>query len=254
MTTIDPGAVRAWARYEDGREALRRLLEQVHDATLAHTQQELKRYRSGLKPPDLAAAAPGPLFPRGLYEVRFGLSVPAAYTEQSLQVACWPEDGVPYLGLVVIPRDGAILLDEGNRKLQRHVKALLDAGFIPNVGPEPSWYASRSGSSYCLERRACSASRPDEGGHHNRRQQRNPALRRDRAAAPPASSEKAQEVGIVAGPRDRATGPRLRRLANRLQRRHDLRERVLHQQLLVFPADVAPPFRWRPAARVGQVT
>lgn len=141
MTTIDPGAVRAWARYEDGREALRRLLEQVHDATLAHTQQELKRYRSGLKPPDLAAAAPGPLFPRGLYEVRFGLSVPAAYTEQSLQVACWPEDGVPYFGLVVIPRDGANLLDEGNRKLQRHVKALLDAGFIPNVGPEPSWYS-----------------------------------------------------------------------------------------------------------------
>ena len=119
---------------------LKHLFEQVHDETLAYVQQELKHYRSGVKPTDLAGPA-GRIGEGGTYEVRFGISVPAAYVGQSLQVACWPEDGAAYFGLVVIPRDGENLLDQSNSKLRRHVDALVDAGFVPNSGTEPSWYS-----------------------------------------------------------------------------------------------------------------
>lgn len=146
MTGINADAVRAWARAYEGREALASLLKQVARETVEHTQRELRRvYRIRREPTELArpwyrTVKESTLIQSGVYEVRFGIRVPADYKDQTLQATFWTEDGKPFFGLVTNPRDGDNLLDEGNKKLQRQVNTIVNAGFVQN-GSFASWYS-----------------------------------------------------------------------------------------------------------------
>lgn len=107
MTPIDAGAVRAWSRYCEGREQLQWLLIQQSQA-----------------------------------EMTFGISVPASYGEQSLQVACWMENpGEIRFGVTVLPRDAAVALDRRDARLLRQLKLLTDGGFA-QTGSSAAWFTS----------------------------------------------------------------------------------------------------------------
>lgn len=143
MSQIDADAVRGWARFAEGREALTWLLASVQRAVVEHTGRELKRRHRIAGPLETLATLAKPRTRNvsiGTYEVRFGVSVPAAYKGQTLAVSCWMEDGQPYFGVVVSPRDGENLLDDNMPNLRKQVQALLDLGFVAE-GKSPSWYS-----------------------------------------------------------------------------------------------------------------
>ncbi|RKQ90930.1 PD-(D/E)XK nuclease superfamily protein [Solirubrobacter pauli] len=141
MTTIDADAVRGWAKYSDGRVALRWLLEQVHGETLATLRTELRRYRTGRSENELAGQLKASSIVQAtVYEVKFGLSVPAEYNKAVVIVECWMEDRQPLVGVTVAPRDADAALDEGSSKFRSQINELLDGGFTANEDGA-SWYS-----------------------------------------------------------------------------------------------------------------
>jgi hypothetical protein len=129
MTRIDADAVRAWSRYFDGRSQLEWLLEQVFATVCDQTQKSLAKAHR-VPTTDAVALWYKPrarrvLIQQSQSEVQFGMSVPAAYTEQSLRVGFWMEDaGEVGFGVTVAPRVAPRLLAEGDRDFLRRVETL----------------------------------------------------------------------------------------------------------------------------------
>ena len=152
MTQIDAGAVRAWSRYYEGREQLQWLLEQIFAETLDYTRSVLaKAHRRLATREELAALwykgkARRVLIQQSQSEMRFGISVPAAYTDQSLQIAVWMENpGEIRFGVTVLPRDAADALDRRDAQLLRQLKALTERGFV-QTGSSAAWFTSHDGN------------------------------------------------------------------------------------------------------------
>lgn len=132
MTELNSDAVRAWARYREGREQLELLLDQIAGDTLEHVRQELKRaYRIGGDATSLAAfyIEGNQVTKSTLEETWLGVSVPADYVDYSLRVMVWMETNRPLIGVEVTPRGAASLLNARNPTLLKQLRALTELGF-----------------------------------------------------------------------------------------------------------------------------
>jgi hypothetical protein len=141
MTAVDVDLIRAWARYEEGRQHLAALLEALRPGAVEVLRAGLRRRRYAKA--DAVDLLAGPHFfgqreavtvkretQRGVWT---GLRVPAGINRPAIRLAFYGDGGTPSFAVEVAPWKAGARLAAGEARLKAAGRKLAAAGFEDGV-------------------------------------------------------------------------------------------------------------------------